>query len=421
MLPVRKPNPVLENAHEADFLVVGAGFAGLAAARRLAELRPDSAIILLEAEQVGEGAQGRNSGFMIDIPMSVKSAAVDLEQAKERMQLARAAIEHLESVVQAHEIACDWRQEGKYHAAASPQGAAQQLESMRQMLTALGEDFEWHEGSALHEKIGIDYYHSAIYTPGTILLNPSALTRGLADSLPDNVHLFEYSPVLSLDLSAGIRVRTPAGSVRAKKMILAVNGFIEQFGFFSGRLIHLAAHASLSAPLTAEQMQALPGQKSWGLTPVNALIGTTLRRTIDQRIFIRQSLNYRPDLEFTDEVLEGIREQHEEALAKRFPMLPGLELAHTWAGMICLSRNDSPGFGQLAPEVYGAVCQNGMGITKGTIGGLLAAELACGEQSELLDLMLRLESPASLLPQPFLGLAVRSRLSWEKWRARTES
>lgn len=421
MLPARKPNPVLEHALEADFLVVGAGFAGLAAARRLAELRPQASIIVLEAEQVGEGAQGRNSGFMFDIPLSVRRAAVQLEQAKDSTLLSRAAIQYLKAVVDEHKIECNWRQDGKYHVAASQRVQRQSLEPMRKKLSSLGEEFEWLQGSALHEQVGTEYYQSAIFTPGTVLLNPSALTRGLADSLPENVQLFEYSPVLSLELTAGIRVRTPAGSVQAKKLILAVNGFIEQFGFFNGRLIHFAAHASLSAPLSAEQQRALAGRSTWGLTSANALVGTTLRRTSEQRLFIQHSLDYRPELEFAGKELEAIQQQHQEALTRRFPALSNLELTHTWAGMICLSRNDSPGFGQLAPNVYGAVCQNGMGITKGTIGGMLAAELACDKQSELLNKMLRLEPPSALLPKPFLGLAVRSRLSWEKWRARAES
>src|SRR5690625_302154 len=161
MLPARKPNPVLEHALETDFLVVGAGFAGLAAARRLAELRPQSSIIVLEAEQVGEGAQGRNSGFMFDIPLSVRRAAVRPEQARDSTLLSRAAIQYLKAVVEEHQIECDWRQDGKYHVAASQRAQRQGLEPMREMLSSLGEEFEWLQGSALHEQVGTEYYQSA--------------------------------------------------------------------------------------------------------------------------------------------------------------------------------------------------------------------------------------------------------------------
>lgn len=421
LLDERQPNPVLQQAHNADFLVIGAGFAGLAAARRLAELRPNDSIVVLEAEQVGEGAQGRNSGFVIGAPHEARGAGQKLERARQRLQLTQRAIDYLQTQVKQHQIDCDWRPDGCFHTAATERGVQQVLSPRRSLLEALDIPFEWLQGSALHERVGFDFYKTGLYTPNTVLLNPSALTRGLADSLPANVQLFEYSPVLSLDLSHDIRVRTPAGSVHAKKLILAVNGFIEQFGFYGGRLMHFAAHASLTQPMNNIQQEDLTGLKSWGIIPVNALVGTTLRRTPDQRLLIRQHVDYVPHLRTDDANKDEVARRHEDLLHQRFPMLSDLSIEHTWTGLVCMSRNSASGFGRLAPNVYGAVCQNGIGITTGTIGGLLAAELACGEHSEHLDYMLQLESPAALLPQPFLGAGVRSRLAWEKWRGRAEA
>ncbi|MCA9772984.1 MAG: FAD-dependent oxidoreductase, partial [Myxococcales bacterium] len=51
-----------------EVAIIGAGFAGLAAARRLAQLRPQDTVVILEARAVAEGPAGRNSGFMIDLP-----------------------------------------------------------------------------------------------------------------------------------------------------------------------------------------------------------------------------------------------------------------------------------------------------------------------------------------------------------------
>lgn len=421
LLPERKPKPILQHAQEADFLVIGAGFAGLAAARRLAELRPEATVVVLEAEQVGEGAQGRNSGFVIGAPHVARGGALQVEQAQQHFALTQRAVAHLKEQVGQHHIDCDWRQDGSFHTAATQRGAQEVLGPRRELLERLNLPFEWLEDAALQERVGFDYYKVGLYTPDTVLLNPSALTRGLADSLPQNVQLFEYSPVLSMDLSQGVRVRTPAGSVHAKKMILAVNGFAEQFGFYSGRLMHFAAHASLTQPMNERQQKALSGLKRWGIVPVNALVGTTLRRTSDQRLLIRQQVDYVPSLRLDEESRETIARRHEDLLHQRFPMLSDLHIEHTWTGLVCMSRNSASGFGMLAPNVYGAVCQNGIGITTGTIGGLLAAELACGEKSEHLDFMLQLEQPAALLPKPFLGAGVRSRLAWERWRGRGEA
>ncbi|HDU8161588.1 FAD-dependent oxidoreductase, partial [Acinetobacter baumannii] len=67
-LPPAGPAKKLIGLQKADYAIIGAGFAGLAAARRLAELKPHARIILVDAQRVAEGASGRNSGFVIDLP-----------------------------------------------------------------------------------------------------------------------------------------------------------------------------------------------------------------------------------------------------------------------------------------------------------------------------------------------------------------
>ena len=59
VLPPQRPMPPLSREISVDWAVVGAGFAGLAAARRLAERRPQDQIVVIEAAAAGEGAQGR--------------------------------------------------------------------------------------------------------------------------------------------------------------------------------------------------------------------------------------------------------------------------------------------------------------------------------------------------------------------------
>ena len=91
-LPARQPTSPLEGAIKADWVVVGAGFAGLAATRRLAENRPDDTIILLDAQSMGDGASARNSGFVIDLPHNVGKELSDLEAEYRIMRLSRAAL-----------------------------------------------------------------------------------------------------------------------------------------------------------------------------------------------------------------------------------------------------------------------------------------------------------------------------------------
>ncbi len=421
ILPPRTPKPPLGREVAADWAVVGAGYAGLAAARRLAENRPDDAIVLLEAGEVGENASGRNSGFAIDLPHNVGSSLDELEGSQRFMRLARAAIAALEEQVETHAIACDWSRAGKYHAAASDRGVREVLEPFARELEALGEPFTWLDRDAIAAKTGTAHFAAAVYTPGCILMNPAALTRGLADSLPPNVTLYERSPVVEWERGDPHRLATPTGAVRAPRMIVAVNGFAERFGLLRRRLLHMAAHASLTRPLTEAERKTYGVADAWGLTPANAFVGITMRYTADHRILIRQGIGYNPAQRVSDAARQAAARQHKALFDARFPMLGDVEIAHTWTGFICLSRNGAPGFGPAAPNVWMAVCQNAVGVTKGTIGGLLAADMACRRDNPLIEDMRALGAPTPLPPRPFLDLGVRARFRWELWSNRHEA
>ena len=64
ILPTQERLPSLLTQETADWLIVGAGFAGLSAARRLQVATPNDQIVSLEAKALAEGPAGRNSGFM---------------------------------------------------------------------------------------------------------------------------------------------------------------------------------------------------------------------------------------------------------------------------------------------------------------------------------------------------------------------
>ena len=184
-LPEVPPAAPLIGPTEADVVVVGAGFTGLAAARRLAELRPGARVLLVEAGRIGNSAAGRSSGFAIDHAHNIRSEGFADSAAYERQQIAlnRAGQAYLAEAVKAHGIDCDWTWAGKTHAACTDHGA-RDLDRFAASLDLIGEDHELLDRDATVDRLGIDYYHRALHTPGTVLLQPAALCRGLAAFLP---------------------------------------------------------------------------------------------------------------------------------------------------------------------------------------------------------------------------------------------
>ena len=255
-LPPRTPRPPLTGDIRADWIVVGAGWAGLAAARRLANNRPNEKIVLIDAAAASEGASGRNSGFAIDLPHAVGGTADEHDHARAYMRVARGAIAHLKELADQHKIQCNWRDKGKYQAVVTEKGSAEYLDPFVQALDQLDEPYEWIEKDDLKKRVGTDHFLRAVYTPGGALLNPVALVRGLADSLPENVDLYEHTPAVSVEYSNGVRLQTPDGSIFAPKMILGVNGYAPGFDALKNKVIPFYAHASLSRPLTDDEQKA---------------------------------------------------------------------------------------------------------------------------------------------------------------------
>ena len=93
----------------------------------------------------------------------------------------------------------------------------------------------------------------------------------------------------------------------------------------------------------------------------------------------------------------------------------------TWVGYICMSQNGAPMFGPVASNVWMATCQNGIGVTKGTISGLLAADMACGHDNPLIADMQSLGTPTNVPPRPFVDIGARAKISWEVWKNRAEA
>ncbi len=421
ILPLRTPKPALVGDLNADWLVIGAGYAGLAAARQLAHNCPDQKIAIVDAGVCGENASGRNSGFVIDVPHTVSSNLDQLDSAHRHMRLARAATNQLAQLVKKHSIQCDWSVDGKYQTAVTDEGAESMLQPFANELEALGEDYQWVRGDDLAARLGTRHFKHAVYTPGCVLMNPAALVRGLADSLPDNVTLFENTPVTQLQSANGMVVTTPGGEIRAPKVILAANGFSDQFGYKPNGFVHLALKASLTRPLTPEERATYSVDRPWGVTPANAFGGVTMRYTNDHRLLVRQDIRLDMQQNMSAQSTQRIVAHHRHILRDRFPSLPDVTFENTWVGYICMSRNGAPAFGQVAHNVWMSACQNGIGVTKGTISGQLIADLACEHENPLIKDIQALGSPQPLPARPLVEVGARAMMKWELWKNRRES
>lgn len=406
-LPPLPPPQRLETVERADCAVVGAGFTGLAAARRLAALRPGWRVVVVDAGRRGSGASGRSSGFVVALAHFV--ARMRPPDARRFIRLSRTGIAALHSLVAEHDIDCAWDDLGWIHAAAG-EAAVRSLDGLDAWLRNLGEPFERLDRATLRALTGSTYYRSGLHLPGSILVQPAALLRGLAESLPPNVELYEESPVHRLVPGTTVRLEAGRGTLEADRVVVATNGYSRALGLLRRRIFPLVTFGSLTRRLDSREQSALGGAPEWGLLAEDPL-GSTLRRTRDQRLLVRNTVRYGGGSRSPSALLEAVRESHRQALTDRFPHLGGVRLEHTWGGTMGMSYDHNHFFGRLAPNLAAAAGFSGAGIALGTVSGQLLADLLAGVDSDELRDMMALPHPAWIPPEPALGLGVRFRLA----------
>ncbi|MCY1268474.1 Gamma-glutamylputrescine oxidoreductase [compost metagenome] len=423
-LPEPFPCKRLVGEQKADYVVIGAGFAGLAAARRLAEHMPQSRILLVDAQRIGYGASGRNSGFVIDLPHKFALEHPDPQHKQRLLGLNRAAIDQLQTLIGRHGIDCQWSHAGKYQGAVGERGLAY-LDHFEKLMADLGEPYRLVERDELAGVLGTRHYSRAIFTPGCYLMQPAALVRGLGDSLPENVEVLEESPIQRLEREAGGGrwvLHGEDGLIRTPRVLLGTSIFTQEFGFLRNRLLPVMTFASWTRPLTDAEMKATGIQADWGLTPADHA-GTTVRMTQDRRLIIRNTYKHVPRYgrSIGDDTRAKIRDDHRKAFLARYPQLANVPFTHTWGGVYAISRNFTNFFGQLDDGLFATACDNGVGAAWGTISGTLLADMAVGAKSTLLsDIHAVTGMPSLNPPEPFLGLGVRTRIRWAAWNSRSE-
>ncbi|MCL4766095.1 MAG: FAD-binding oxidoreductase [Hyphomicrobiaceae bacterium] len=428
ILPGQEAPDLLTTKLTADFAVIGAGFAGLSAARRLMQLNRGARIVVLEAGRLAEGASGRNSGFMIDLPHDISSdnyTGQVAESDRGMIALNRSAIAFARTAVEDYGIDPAFFDPcGKVNGAASAAADAHNR-SYAAHLAQLGEPSEALDAKAMHELTGSRHYISGLYTPGTVMLQPAGYIRAIGAGLRrDGARVCENSPVREISRTGSEWVlTTPKGRVTAGKVILANNGHLESFGFAQRRLMHIFLYASMTVDLDAETLTKLGGRPRWGITPSDPM-GTTMRRidTVQggNRILTRTCSSFRPGMEASAAALERAARVHRQKFADRFPALKDVRMEYSWAGHICLSRNGVSVMRELEPRLFAACVQNGLGTTRGTLTGVAAAELASDQASAISRHFSAEEAPTKLPPPPFAEIGANIYLRWREWQAGRE-
>jgi glycine/D-amino acid oxidase-like deaminating enzyme len=402
------PREAAQGPIQADFVVVGAGFTGLACSRRLAELFPGASVVLLEADRIGAANSGRNSGFLLDISF-YGDASPAIQAARTRLQ--RGGLEELRAVVSEHRIECDWQPWGNLYGAIADQ-EDRWLSRLAVKYADAGEPLEEWPAGRMAEITGSNRFLRGLFHPGTVLVQPAALVRGLTASLPGNVRLFENSRVRRVvRLGSRLEVLTGESQIAAEKVFICANGGTPDLGHGKNRLVKVSTFAAMTHVL-----DGWPGgigkAEAFGLLPT-FLGGATLRKTKDNRLLVRQGAAFTPKGNPTAGEYQRFSDQARETVRLRWPELAEVPFAFIWSGVMALTRNNAQVFGELGQNVFVSAFCNGAGNTSGTMAGKLLAELSAGQSSDLLSDQMGLPPPRWAPPDPVSRIFVNREIAAE--------
>ena len=405
---------------DSEWLIIGAGYTGLSAARKLGQLYPNQKIILIDAQLAGEGASSRNSGYLVDTTLNDGfTSNKELENYKKKADIYKLGIEAVKRFIKEYQVDCDWNECGKYFASSKIEDK-KTLENFSETLSKLGFKHNLFFSKDLTKRLGTNFYNIALYTNGGILLHPGKLARAMVDTLPENVNLYENSSLLNWKKSSNtIICNFKNGLIKTKKIIFATNGFLKSLGIKKNYNFPITLTASMTRSLTDEEFKSIGEPLEWGVLPIKPM-GATIRMTKDRRILIRNTaeLYYPYKMSETEIKVRSIKQKI--GIKKRFPQLPDNIIHSTWSGVVSRSRNSSQIFEKLDDNIFAAGCYNGSGIGVATLFGEQIAYKAFNEQTKEIETIEARNKPTWLPPQPFLNFGIKARLMYERLKARSE-
>ncbi|MEV3931566.1 FAD-binding oxidoreductase [Streptomyces sp. NPDC049944] len=408
--PARPPAlPSLTGDEHCDLLVVGGGYSGLWTALLAKERDPGRDVVLIEGDEVGWAASGRNGGFCA--ASLTHGLANGLERWPDEIgtleELGGRNLDAIEEAVARYGIDCEFERTGEIDVATQPH----QLQELR----------EWHEemqnlGITGVEFLDRDAVRAEVDSPtflgglwdrrGVAMLHPAKLAWGLKRACLDlGVRIYEHTRGLDLARSGpGTAVRTPYGRVFAGRVALGTNVFPSLVKRVRSYTVPVYDYALMTEPLTPEQLASIGWKGRQGLGD-----------TANQFHYFRMSADNRILWGGYDAIypyggrLDADLDQRPETFLKLagqffecFPQLSGLSFSHAWGGAIDTCSRFTAFFGTAHQgRVAYAAGYTGLGVGSTRFGAEVMLDLLSGEETERTRLEMVRSKPMPFPPEPF--------------------
>lgn len=380
------PWPRYQGEASVDVVIIGAGLAGLTAAREL--VRAGKSVIVLEAQTIAFGASGRNGGFvssgfsesaegLIALLGEEKTRAL-YQLSNEGMQYVAQAIDDLKMV--GVNPVSGWLNLRRYDDEPGVRARIALYESV------CNRPVDYWSIARTRSHLKTKRYFQGIYDANAFHIHPLNYALQLAKAAEAHgAQIFEQSNALELSRkkTEGFEVRTALGHVHAGQVIVTGSAYLGRvYPKISRAVLPVATHVMVSAPLNDDQADAI--------SFAGAITDT--RRAGDYYRML-------PDLGNGRRLLWGGRITTKKAVpdrladlmkkdaVKTYPQLADMEVDYAWSGLMGYAVHKMPLIGEIEPGIWACTAFGGHGLNTTAMGGILVSEAIAdgGERYKLFE------------------------------------
>ncbi|KJY33094.1 FAD-dependent oxidoreductase [Streptomyces sp. NRRL S-495] len=411
--------PALVGDAHCDLLVVGGGYSGLWTALVAKERDPSLDVVLVEGQEVGWAASGRNGGFCAaslthGFGNGLQRWPAELGRLE---RLGADNLDGIEATLTRYGIDAEWERTGEIDIATQPH-QLDELHEVAEAVAQYGLDVTVLDRDELRAQVDSPTFLGGIWDKeGVAMVHPAKLAWGLKQAcLGLGVRIFEHTPAEALrEHGAGMAVRTPYGRIFAGKVALGTNAFPSLVKRVRPFIVPVYDYALMTEPLSDEQLAAIGWKGRQGLSD-SANKFHYFRLSADNRILwggydavyhfgghLRHEYDQRPETFRT--------------LARNFftcfPQLEGVRFTNAWGGAIDTCSRFSAFFDTAyRGRVAYAAGYTGLGVGATRFGAEVMLDLLSGERTERTELEMVRRKPLPFPPEPVrwagIGITTRS-------------
>ncbi|UNO43789.1 FAD-dependent oxidoreductase [Streptomyces sp. MST-110588] len=416
--------PALTCDETCDLLVVGGGYSGLWTALIAKERDPDRDVVLVEGQEAGWAASGRNGGFCAaSLTHGLGNGLARWPREMERLEeLGARNLDAIEDTLARHKIECSFERTGEIDVATASHQVAELRQTARDAARLGLDRHVFLDRDALRAEVDSPAFLAGLWDrTGVAMLHPARLAWGLKRAcLALGVRIYEHTPATALvSHGPGTAVRTPHGRVFARHVALGTNAFPSLVRRVRPYVVPVYDHALMTEPLDADQLAAVGWRHRQGLSDSSNHFHY-FRLTDDHRILwggydivyryggrVRRAYDHHP----------ATYEKLARHFFRCFPQLEGVRFSHAWGGAIDTCSRFSPFFGTAhGGRVAYAAGYTGLGVGATRFGAEVMLDLLSGERTERTSLEMVRSKPLPFPPEPlrWAGIGITQ---WSMTRA----